>query len=367
MVDIRMQKLADLLVNYSIKVKPGDRVLIQGPTIAEPLLREIYAKVIQAGGHPFCLPVVSGTDELLYRYGSEKQLEHIPEPISLIYKTYDCRIYIHAEENTRELTNVNPNKLVTRAKAHRELVDIMMKRTAAGEFRWVLAPYPTNAFAQDAEMSLLEYEDFLFQACMPDLNDPIGYWKRVAIRQQKLVEWFKGKKVIRIKSNQTDIAMSIEGRTFVSCHGEKNIPDGEIYTGPVEESVNGYVNFSYPSIYNGHEVQGIKLWFKEGKIIKASAEKNEDFLLKTINTDEGATYVGELGIGTNEGITRYTREILFDEKINGSFHLALGAGYPETGSKNKSSIHWDMVTDISDGEINVDGDIIYKNGKFLIY
>jgi aminopeptidase len=367
MADPRIEKLADLLVNYSVAVKPGNKVVIQGSTVGEPLIQAVFQKILQAGGHPTVLTTLPGESELLFRYGSDEQLKHVPEPLKLAMSTYDCRIYIMADNNTRALSKVDPAKMVIRAQARGELMKIQMKRSAAGELRWVLAPYPTNAYAQDAEMSLTDYEDFLYGACMPDLNDPIGYWKKVAAYQTKIVKWLKGKKQVHIIGKETDLRMSIAGRVFESCDGHKNIPDGEVFTGPVENSVEGKVFFSFPAIYNGREVTGVRLWFEKGKVVKATADKNQDFLVKTLATDKGSKRVGEFAIGTNEGIAKFTREILFDEKIGGSFHMALGAGYPETGSKNESAIHWDMVCDLRDGgEIRVDDTLFYKNGKFVI-
>ncbi|MDP2919010.1 MAG: aminopeptidase [Dehalococcoidia bacterium] len=367
MADIRIEKLADLLVNYSVSVKQGDRVMIQGDTAGEPLLKAVYAKVLQAGGHPLQMTTLSGSDELLFRYASEEQLKHVPEPIKLAYSTYDVRIFILADPNTKALSNVDPARIVTRAQARRDLMQIFLKRAAAGELRWVLAPYPTNAFAQDAEMGLAEYEDFVYSACMPDMNDPIGYWRKFAAWQMKVVEWLKGKDKVHIKGKDTDLRLSIAGRTFESCHGERNMPDGEVFTGPVEDSIEGHVTFSYPAIYQGREVTGVRLWFEKGKVVKATAEKNEEFLLKTLDTDAGSRNVGEFAIGTNEGITKFTREILFDEKIGGTIHMALGSGYPETGSKNESAIHWDMVCDLRDGgEIWVDDTLLHKNGKLAV-
>jgi aminopeptidase len=244
---------------------------------------------------------------------------------------------------------------------------IMMRRSAAGELRWVLGPYPTNALAQDAEMSLTDYEDFVYSACLPDVNDPIGYWRNFSARQDKIVNWLKGKQTIRVVGKETDLRLSIIGRNFENCDGKMNMPDGEVFTGPVEDSMEGHVYFSYPAIYGGHEVTGVRLTFEKGEVVKATADKNQDYLLKTIATDAGSKRVGEFAIGTNEGIKKFTREILFDEKIGGSFHMALGSGYPETGSTNESAIHWDMVCDLRDGgEIWVDNVLFYKNGKFVI-
>ena len=308
-----------------------------------------------------------GIEELFYRYASNEQLKHVPKPLELTMETYDVRISILAETNTRALSSVDPGRMVMHQQARTELMRTFMRRSATGDLRWTVAPFPTNALAQDAEMSLIEYEDFVYSACLPDMNDPVGYWERFSIRQQKIVDWLKDKRQVHVKGRETDLYLSIAGRTFVNCDGRENMPDGEVFTGPVEDSVEGHVYFSYPAIHGGREVTGVRLWFEHGRVVKASAEKNEAFLIQTLDTDAGARFVGEFAIGTNDAITSFTREILFDEKISGSFHIALGAGYPETGSKNESAIHWDMICDLRDGgEIWVDDKLLYRSGKFVI-
>jgi aminopeptidase len=367
MADLRIEKLAELLVNYSVAVKAEDKVVIQSETPAEPLVKAVYANTLKAGGHPLALVSPSGINELIYKHASDEQLQHIQPPYKLVYDTYDVLINIGATGNTKALSNVDPARIVTRQRARTELQKTFMERSARGELRWVTLLYPTNAYAQDAEMSLAEYEDFVYAACLGDPNDPVGYWKRFSARQQKAVNWLKGKKKIHVTAPDTDLTLSVDGRTFINCDGRMNMPDGEVFTGPVEDSINGHVCFSYPAIENGHEVTGVRLWFENGKVVKASAEKNEEFLLKTLETDEGARRVGEFAFGTNTGITKFSRQILFDEKIGGSFHMALGAGYPETGSKNESAIHWDMICDMRQGgEVTVDGKVFYKNGQFAI-
>jgi len=367
MADLRIEKLADLLVNYSVGVKPGDKVAIMGEDLAAPLFKALHARVLQAGGHPLLITTPGGISELLYKYASDEQLKHIPPPVKLIYETYDVMISIGGEENTKALNNVDPSRLVMRQQARTELRKMFLERAARGEMRWAYALYPTNAYAQDAEMSLSEYEDFVYSACLGDLDNPTGYWQRFSARQEKIVQWLKGKKAVHVTAPETELTFSITGRTFINCDCHLNIPDGEAFTGPVEDSMNGHVYFSYPAIENGHEVTGVRLWFKNGKVIKATADKNEEFLLKTLDTDEGARQVGEFAFGTNDSITRFTKQILFDEKIGGSFHMALGASYPETGGKNTSAIHWDMICDMRhNGEVTVDGQLFYKNGKFTI-
>jgi aminopeptidase len=367
MADIRIEKMADLLVNYSVEVKPGNRVAIMGDFLAEPLLKAVYVKVLQSGGHPYLTVSPTGIEELFFKYASADQLVHIPPPTRLMYETYDCRIFIGGDENTKALNSVDPAKIVMHQKARRDLMKLMLERSARKELRWTYAMYPTNAYAQDAEMGLAEYEDFIFDACLGDIKDPVGYWRHFSTWQQKISDWLKGKKLVHVTAPETELSFSIEGRIFENCDGRYNMPDGEVFTGPEEESMEGQVFFSYPTIYGGREVDGVRLTFERGKVVKATAQKNQEFLLKTLETDEGARRVGEFAFGTNDGIKKFTRQILFDEKIGGSFHMALGASYPETGGKNESAVHWDMICDMRQGgEVTVDGKLLYKNGKFVI-
>jgi len=367
MSDIRIEKLAELLVNYSVAVKHGDRVVISGENVVAPLVNACYRKVLQAGGHPLVLPRSITNMEALYAYGSQEQIEYVHDVSRLVMNEYDARIVILGSENSKAFSLVPPEKIIWHEKANAELMNTMMRRTAKGEFKWVLAPFPTPSMAQDAEMSLREYEDFVYKACMPDMSDPVTYWRRVSAEQERIIRWLEGKHRVRVLGKETDLSLSIEDRKFISCAGERNLPDGEIFTGPVESSANGTVCFSYPAIESGHEVSGVRLTFENGKVVEATADKNEEFLRKTLDTDSGARYLGEFAIGTNEGITQFTREILFDEKINGSFHLALGSGYPETGSVNESAIHWDMVCDLRDGgEIWIDDELLYSCGRFVV-
>jgi aminopeptidase len=367
MPDPRVDKLANLLVNYSTSVRPGDRVFIKAPTSAEPLARAVYSHVLQAGGLPFSMLTLQDEPELFYRLASDDQLNYVSDPLKVIYETYDVHIHLMAEVNTKSLNTIDPERMSVRRRATADLSRSFYDRAARKEARWTLALFPTHAYAQDAEMSLSEYEDFVYNACMPDMNDPVGYWQSVSARQARLIDWLKDKQMVHVTGPETDLRLSIAGRKFINCDCKENVPDGEIFTGPVEDSVEGCVYFSYPSIYGGREVSGIRLWFEKGRVVKATAEKNEEFLLKTIETDEGSHYLGEFAIGTNEGIDRFTGEILFDEKIGGSFHMALGEGYPESGSQNRSGLHWDMICDLRNGgEIRVDGELIYKNGKFII-
>jgi aminopeptidase len=367
MVDPRVTKLAQLLVNYSVQVKKGDKVFLSGTPETEPLFKEVYAQILLSGGLPLPLLGFSDLEEIIYRHGGDEQLSFIHPPSKLAVETYDASISISGTLNTKNLSAVDPARVVVRNQARREIMDIFMKRAAVGELRWVGTLFPTPAYAQDAEMSLRDFEDFVFSACMPDLNDPIGFWKGLSDHQEKIIAWLRGKEHIRVTGPETDLELDITDRAFINCDGHHNMPDGEIFTGPVETSVNGEVRFSYPAIYQGREFTGVRLRFQAGKVIEARADKNEAFLNKILDTDEGSRFVGEFAIGMNTGIQRFTRQILFDEKIAGSFHLALGAGYPETGSRNKSSLHWDMICDLrAGGEILVDGILFYKDGQFVL-
>ena len=227
--------------------------------------------------------------------------------------------------------------------------------------------YPTLAYAQDADMSLREYEAFVYGAChVGGDDDPVAYWKQMQAEQQRLVDYLKGKEVLQVRSKNCDLTLSIKGRTWLNACGTHNMPDGEIYTGPVENSVNGWVRFTYPGVYGGREVDGVEVGFDNGRAVRISGRKNEEFLLQTLDTDAGSRFLGEFAIGTNFGVSKYTKSILFDEKIGGTMHMAFGAGYPETGSQNKSAVHWDMVCDMRQGEITVDGKVFYKNGEFKV-
>jgi len=244
----------------------------------------------------------------------------------------------------------------------------MLRRGADKSLRWVLTQIPTEGYAQEAGMSLGEYTNFVLSACHIDENtpDPVAHWENIRKQQLGMIANIEGQDMVKLKGAHVDLSLSVKGRKFNNSYGIHNIPDGEIYTGPVEDSVNGWVRFSYPAIYQGQVVEGVELSFENGRVVTAKATTGEDFLRTMIDSDEGAHYLGEFAIGTNYEINRFTRNILFDEKLGGTFHMALGAGYPETGSVNTSSIHWDLICDMrGDAEMSVDGEVIYRNGKFI--
>lgn len=351
---------------YSVGVKPGQLVRINGPSCAQPLIVELYRKVLAAGGHPMVRMNPEELTEIMVKQGSNEQLQYV-NPVTLYeYEKIDCSIGIWADENTRALTNADPKRLGLSQSARKPLFQVFMDRAAKGDLKWSGTQYPTQASAQDAEMSLEEYEDFVFGAGLLNRPDPVAAWKRVSERQQKLVDYLNGKEDYRVVSaNGTDVRLSIAGQSWVNCDGHENFPDGEVFSGPVVESVNGQINFSFPAVHLGREVQDVKLTFKDGKVIDARASKGLDFLISMLDMDAGSRFLGECAIGTNYDITQYTRNTLFDEKIGGTVHFALGAGYPETGNKNQSGLHWDMVVDLRNGGfVEVDGVKINEDGRF---
>ncbi len=365
MTDPRVSRLARTLVEYSVAVRPGDRVAVSGPVAALPLVEEVYRATLRAGGYPYLMLAPDALEWLLYSQASDEQLRHVNRFDELVRSEFECLIVIGAATNTRQLSSIDPARISLRQQAYRPLMETFMRRSAAGELRWVSTLFPTPAYAQDAEMSLAEFEDYAYGATFCDGEDPVAAWQRVHDQQQRLVDWLRGKRSVVMQGPNVDLRLSIEGRTFVNSDGHHNMPSGEIFTGPVEDSVNGWVRFSYPAIAGGRQVSGVELWFEAGRVVRARAEKNEAFLLQQLDTDAGARYLGEWAIGTNRRINRFIGNILFDEKIGGTVHMALGAGYPETGSRNQSAIHWDMICDMrAGGQIEIDGELFYESGEF---
>ena len=366
MTDPRMLKHADILVGYSTNIQPGDRVVIEATTAAEPMLEALIERILEAGGYPYLLTKLPREEAIFYKYAQAPQLEQSPAFLKMAYDEFEARIRLHSLTDTKLLSDVDPEKQALHAKALSPILATQMRRGHTRDFKWVSTLYPTEAYAQEAGMSFDEYKDFVYGTMHADQDDPVAYWEKVKKEQQHFVELFEGKDKVVMRGPNVDLRLSIKGRKFVNACGLNNMPDGEIFTGPVEKSVNGWVRFTYPSIYEGRVVENVELEFVEGQVLHAKAKENQAFLLQMLETDPGARYVGEFAIGLNFEINKFTGNILFDEKIGGSFHMALGAGYPETGSQNKSRIHWDMICDMrQDSEILVDGEVVYKNGKFI--
>jgi aminopeptidase len=367
MTDPRIDNLARILVTYSTGVQSGDWVLIRAGLPALPLLKRTYYHVLKAGGQATIIFEDDALTEMLLKEGSDEQIAWIPPTDGLMLDQVDVNIRLKAVENTRQLTGVDPAKSRLYSQSRSGMGAKAMRRAAQGEMRWVLTQFPCAAFAQDADMSLDEFENFVYSATFADQPDPIRCWQDLHDEQQRLVDWLEGKKQVHIKGPNADLSLSIEGRPFKNSSGKTNMPSGEIFTGPVENSAQGWIRFTYPAVRLGREVSGVEFQFAEGRLISAQAEKNEAYLLTMLDTDPGARYLGEFAFGTNYGIQRFVKSILYDEKIGGSIHIAIGAGYPETGSQNKSGIHWDFICDMrTDSEVWVDGELFYRNGQFQI-
>ena len=366
MPDPRVAKLAQVLVHYSLEVKPGQQFAIRTHPLAGELTLAVFEQAVKLGAFTTIQPSTPGADEIMFKYASDAQLDYISPAFKLVTDTFDAYLSIWCDHNTRELSGIDPTRMARYSKSHAPLMKTLLGRIASKEINWCGTAYPTQANAQEADMSLAEYCDFVYGAGMLNEADPVAFWTKVGQEQQKLVDWLKGRDELVIRGANVDLKMSIRDRLFISCAGKENFPDGEIFTGPVEGSVNGWVRFKYPALEVGQEVTDIQLWFEQGRVVKETAAKNQELLTSQLNADPGARYLGELGIGTNYGITRFTKNMLFDEKMGGTIHLAVGAGLPEFGSKNESGIHWDMLCDMSDAEIIVGGEQFYKNGKPVI-
>lgn len=367
MPDPRMVKLARTIVDYSTQLKAGETVYLTGDVEALPMIREVYKQCIQKGAQVALQLLDEKSSHYLLQHGSDEQISFITPNERWRSEESDVTIFVRASANTRAATALDPKRESVYMKTRQELNKIRSQRTAAGKHRWTLTQFPTEAYAQEAEMTLDAFEDFVYAACFADQPDPVKCWHDLRDTQQKYVDWLKGRKQVTVRGPNIDMSLSIDGRTFVNSEGTRNMPSGEIFTGPVEDTVNGWVRFTYPGIRSGRVVEGVELKFEAGKVVNAKASKNQDFLLAQLETDAGAKFLGEWAIGTNYGINRFTGNILFDEKIGGTIHMALGSSYPETGGKNTSAIHWDLICDMrQDSEIRVDGDLLYKDGKFVI-
>lgn len=366
LLDPRIERMAKVLIGYSLGVKEGWTVTIFAGTAALPLVQASYREALRVGAHPNILLEVPGARDMMLKYGSDSQLLH-GDPYRLaMMRDSDAILRIMSDENTRASNNVPPERQSLLQKGLSQIGAVSMQRITDGKPS-CLTLYPTQAYAQDAEMSLSEFEDFVFHACLLDAEeDPVTRWLDLAREQQRIVDWLDGKKEVHVEAPGTDLTLSIEGRNFVNSDGKRNFPSGEVFTSPVDTTVEGRISFSYPASYAGRTVQGVKLTFKEGLVTEASAESGQDYLLSMLDIDKGARRMGEFAIGTNTGVTRITRNTLFDEKIAGTMHCALGEAYPNAGGTNHSAIHWDMVTDMSQGRIVVDGVTLYENGKFVI-
>ncbi|MCJ7824734.1 MAG: aminopeptidase [Anaerolineales bacterium] len=369
-MDPRIANIARIMVEHSLRVEPKQRVHIGcwpfSPR-ALPYLQAITRAVLKAGAYPLLDLEPEFLDTMLLKEGNDDQLAFIDPRLMMMARDWERSIVLICEENTRRNSGIDPKRQAYRSQFFKEYFDVSLKRSAEGDFRWVLTNIPTPGYAQDADMSLEDFEDFFFHSTFADTEDPIAAWQEVYREHEKLVAWLAGKRDVVVKGENIDLKLSIEGRPFINCYGDSNLPDGEIFTSPVEDSVEGWVRFTYPAIYQGREFAGVELRFEKGRVVKATAEKNQDYLDSILDIDAGARTLGEFAIGTNRNINRFVKNITFDEKLHGTVHMALGFGYPESGSKNESSIHWDMICDMTGGgQILVDGELFYDSGDFKL-
>ncbi len=366
-MDPRVKKLAKLLVHYSLKLKKGQLFKIQGQSVALPLMLAVYEEALKVGAQPFINTLQPEAEELFFKYANDKQMKFISPLTKLEINKIDALLTIWGSSNTKHLSGVDSKKQAKSYTYRKPLMSKLFKRIDSGSLSWVGTQFPTHADAQDAEMSLSDYEDFVYGAGHLDDKDPVKHWLKVAKEQNRLIKIMNRFKNIHIQSPNADLKMSVKGRKWINCAGTENFPDGEIFTGPIEDSVEGWIRYSYPAVYAGREVEDVRLEFTKGKVVNETASKNQKYLTDMLNMDKGARFVGEFAIGTNYDIQQFSKNILFDEKIGGTCHLAVGASIPESGGVNKSALHWDMVCDLKkNSTITANGKVIYKNGKFTI-
>jgi aminopeptidase len=370
MRDPRLDKLAKVLVEYSTRIQPRQLVKISGEPVATPAIEAVYEKALAAGAHPVVRCAPESLQEIFFAQASDEQLQYVSPLAKYEIENIDATIGFWAETNTKGLSRVDPARQGMASAARKPLFEIFMNRAASGALKWTGTLFPTAASAQDAEMSLRAYEDFVFSAGKLDLDDPVAAWQQVEKQQAAAKDYLEGVSELRFQAaNGTDLKVNVENMKWINCCGRENFPDGEVFTGPnlkaADGGVNGFVCYSFPAVHGGREVHDVELTFEKGKVVDFKASKGQDFLKAMLDQDEGARYMGEIAIGTNYDITEYTKNTLFDEKIGGTFHAAVGSGYPETGNDNSSGLHWDMVCELREGgEITADGETIMKDGVF---
>lgn len=366
-MDPRVEKLAKVLVHYSIRLKKGQLFKIIGEMATLPLMKALYTEALEVGAHPYTVVKIADNEEAMLKLGSDAQLKFLSPMERAEVNKIDALAVVWGSENTRHLSGVNPKRQALLRAGRRPLLQRLFKRIADGTLRWCGTQFPTHSDAQEAEMSLADYEDFVFRAGHIHTANPVKHWEKVASEQKRLVKVLNRLDRLHVRAPGTDLRFRVKGRKWISCAGTENFPDGEIFTGPVEDTVEGHITFTFPAVYLGREVRDVRLEFKKGKAVKESASKNLDYLQAMMDMDRGARFVGEFAIGTNYEIKRFSSNTLFDEKIGGTCHLALGASIIESGGKNKSALHWDMVCDLKkNAQIEADGKVIYRNGKFTI-
>ena len=363
-MNIILEKYANLLVKYCLRIKPGQRVLVRTTTEAEPLLKYIYQELLKAGAYTEFQIQFSEMEWSLATYGASDQKERPSELYQLAVETFDAILTIQAPLNTKELSSIPANKKIAHSETLAKIKQTFMIRSGNGELRWTLCTYPTAAAAQEMGLSLSDYETFFMKACFLDKSDPTAEWKTLSKNQESITQKLNSVSHMQFKGPNIDLSFSVEGRRWINSDGQRNMPSGEIFSAPIENSVNGYIRFDYPIVYLGQEIHNIDLTVKDGIIEKWDAEKGRGILDELFKIP-GSRQFGEVAIGTNYRISTGTKNILFDEKIGGTIHMAVGASYPETGGQNQSSVHLDFIAGMREGQIIADGKVIYEKGYFL--
>ena len=367
MTDPRVTKLAELLVDYSLELRAGQLVRIDGGTVAAPLVTEVYRQALRAGANPRTRIEVEGLDVIAVNEASDDQLSFVSEIDRFEVENLDAIATIWSDRNTRSLTQADPQRVSRRIASRRKLTNRFWERIDAGEARWVGTRFPSEAHAQDAEMSLAEYEDFVYGAChvRPD-EDPVAHWRAVSAELNARARALDAVRELRIVGPDTDLRLGVDGRSWLAADGKLNMPDGEIFTSPVETETAGEIRFSFPAIFGGRGVEDVRLRFEGGRVVHAEATTGDDYLQSLLDMDEGSRILGEVAFGLNYEIDRFTRDILFDEKIGGTLHLALGSSFKKLGGRNDSGLHWDMICDLrAEGEVYADSELVWKAGRFL--
>jgi aminopeptidase len=359
--DDLVARWAQLLVDYCLRVEQQETVVLSSEIAARPLVEACYKAIVLRGGHPLVRLDLPGLHEFFLEHALEAQLTHVPPAAVAEARLARARIRIAAESDRNLDYRIDPRRQAALERAREPI------RQAARRGRWVLTQYPTVVYAAHAQMTLHQYEDFVARAMFLDREDPQEAWEELGRRQAGLVEFMARVRTIRIEAEDTDLTLSVAGRTWINSDGRRNMPSGEIFTGPIEDSATGRLRSRFPVRRDGRELAGIRIELCDGKVVAASAETGEDFLLAMLEVDPGARRVGELGLGLNSGIDRFTGSILLDEKIGGTVHLALGQSYPETGGLNTSALHWDLIVDTrTQGRITADGQLVMENGEWLV-
>ena len=366
MRDLRYDRLAELVLDHSLGLKAGEVLRIEAEVVAAPLILPLHREAIKRGAHAYTALDLAGLNELLVAHGSDEQLEFV-SPIELReMDTIDAAISIWSETNTRSFSRADPDRRQRQLAAQRQVAIRRRDRVTRGELRWCGTLCPTNAHAQDAEMSLDDYEDFVFRACHVLDDDPVGHWRRIGEQLQARAAELGSVRELHIAGDGTDLTVLVEGRKWRAAHGRQNVPDGEVYTSPVENGINGTIRFAFPAVFSGREMDDVRLRFEHGRVVQADAAGGEAYLKSLLEMDEGASGVGEIAFGLNYEIDRFTRNILFDEKIGGTMHLALGMGFGDLGGLNRSALHLDLICDLrKEGEVRADGDLVWQAGRFL--